>query len=492
MLSVLLLACGAQSSLPANELESERTNAVACPTDCLRAPEFTRLAPVVIERAEPQELRGRMELAAPLETYLELRAPTPGSRAASEPAWQALADPRERVGVVWEPVAIHEHRPAELGRFEGAYVRLAGRLTWRAEDGRTRPFTWPVPALVVIAREPGVALDPTVEPTLDDVCFEPTVVDAHGRFVAHVDAAQIQRIPETHATFSVGFVLPALEPTSDYPGPHRVLAGAVHALDVPGAPAVPAELASIHASAGPFADDIDPAAYVRAVNELRALGEDGASARLAAYGRLARAADRHVALGPSLDHSDVRRVHLLSSLVFETSPGRTRPSFSIGLLRPDATFDRPAPDLHHPLLVLDGLPLLCGAWTEGRVGPPDVDVETLLEALRPVADVPQVLLVPTDDPLAAVDRVFPRLVTTRGSTNGNLAVDNDFRGQVWRALAPLVGPPPRPRNPGRSPRGVAEAPITGHEWRELKAQVRALGGVHWDASTQRYAAGPRK
>ncbi|MCK6446825.1 MAG: hypothetical protein L6Q99_10570 [Planctomycetes bacterium] len=92
--------------------------------------------------------------------------------------------------------------------------------------------------------------------------------------------------------------------------------------------------------------------------------------------------------------------------------------------------------------------------------------------------------------------MFDRRVRPKGdfSRHGNLALDNDLRGQVWRALAPLVGPPPV-REPlfGRRRAGAfAVEPITDDEWRELRERVRALGGVHWDASTQRYAAGPRQ
>ena len=61
-----------------------------------------------------------------------------------------------------------------------------------------------------------------------------------------------------------------------------------------------------------------------------------------------------------------------------------------------------------------------------------------------------------------------------------------------RVLGPLVGPLSR-RPFGFCDQGAAtQGPLTGAEWKELKEKVRALGGVHWDAEKQSYAAGARR
>jgi hypothetical protein len=232
-----------------------------------------------------------------------------------------------------------------------------------------------------------------------------------------------------------------------------------------------------------------PPADVRAANELRALGTELAVERLRAYARIARLwLESPIPLTQSAGFADVGSAFLLTSLVFEVPNGASRPPYHAGLASP-AQYGLTPPDPHDPFYVLEGLPLLCAWWVNGHIGPVQ-SFEPYFAERAAVADVPREPLVPCDDPIVALERAYPRLFV-RWTGFDNLAVDNDVRGQVWRALAPLVGSPPRPEQSAERS-GIALAPIRGDEWQSLKERVRALGGVHWDAAAQRYAAGPRR
>ncbi len=440
---------GFASLVPGAQDRSAEPAELALPTEldcrpaCRRLLEFQRVDAQTQAVAVPRELADAMRAARPwfernVTRRFEDVSPHPGDAE----RWNELAPLRDGLFVRWFATEIHTARPTPTEPDRGRWVSVRGLVLARAADGRESPFTWPVPVAVALARRPGDALDPATDLSERSATLTPAITDSEGQFHAHVDVAQLERVPGERVQFQVGLVLPTLEPGVRWESPHRVLPGSVQRIAIDGPRVLSPELAALNAVPGSTLEFFDPAACVRAANVLRAAGEGRAAELLREYVALTlelRPGESRP-IAANLDHGDARGVLLTCCAAYEPREGETRPPFVSICLTSAPPRGEVKPDPHYPILLLEGLPYLCAWWSEGHMGP-ITDVGPHLELVLTKCQLESAPLVPGDDPVGAVDRVFPRLVVEKGELSrfGNLALDNDLRGQTWRALAHLVG-----------------------------------------------------
>ena len=184
----------------------------------------------------------------------------------------------ERVLVEWHPA--HE-------TFAGGRQRVVfrGRLAWNDALGGASPVDWLQGVRVVVARSPGEA--PSWEAGYDSAsaAWGDALASNDGTFACGVDVAKLRREAGVRGRHRVGLVLAeTVEPHHVvWSGSAPVLDPTVSTVVVGGAPILSATQQIVNAVTGLDGGEHDPAALVRAVNHLHALGRERAIEELASF-----------------------------------------------------------------------------------------------------------------------------------------------------------------------------------------------------------------
>ncbi|MBI5362236.1 MAG: hypothetical protein HZA53_03590 [Planctomycetes bacterium] len=265
-------------------------------------------------------------------------------------------------------------------------------------------------------------------------------------------------------------------------------------------------LSAVRSSAWMFDDeDFDPIALVQAANPLRALGKQGAIARMHSllehsfrYTPNTRTFDGRDPADPAT--IDPVAVELLVQLMFDVryTGDVERPVFDEDIeQRAFARFvergrlhawagtyddaqpgDPPEAQAEYPLRIARDVPFLAAHWLSGRSGC-DVSPYFYLDVAERYGVLKSEPLVPPDDPTLAADELLAR---------GPVPERNDPRGQIVRSLERSIGTVFSPRLVDRTDRERhfrRDERISDADWQRVKDDL-ARRGVRWDAEKQCY------
>jgi hypothetical protein len=386
---------------------------------------------------------------------------------------------------------------------------LAGWLYFIDDAGREIRLTWPLSVAVAIARHADEKPDWSARPDPDHACVWWTTSEL-GAFNVHLDLDRIDRVPGETRAFQVGVCLPDLEPGGTWRRTQRVLPQTVRAMPIDGPPVLDENLAAINACVANDWRQYEPVAYVRVVNRLRRLGKQRALETLRRY--VAIVPSNGFKLGQTkeanADYGNSACVFGIVRLLFDfdraafvavsskvsRAKGLDRAlavngfAMSAGMVAAWPDEAESYPGSQYPFVVVGDLPFFAPEWRSGRSGY-DANPLAAIEWAAQHGTIRATDLRPTDDPI--------RLAETLRGRVGPLPKGTDLAGQVWRALAALVGAASQVQYPegwdalGNPLHSRGFGPEGGEfDLTPLKQAIAAHGGVHWDEPAQRYALGP--
>jgi hypothetical protein len=389
-----------------------------------------------------------------------------------EPIIKPSPDEQARLVIEWA-------KP-EVKRTHGeTSIVLSGKAYLRSSDGRSRrPVDWVQPIDIALARSyknppdwsKGLNREDTVWYDQEFINWKRWDFDwekgdfkpprSDGSFGEEFPVHEIHRAVGATKRFRVGIVLGGRVDEGPVWTPEApVLPQSVADVEIPGPAPISRTLQIINGTAGPLDLTYDPAAAIRAVNHLRALGQEKAIQALRDFGRLAESTERN---GPvdsaNIDTSTRACVELLVPLVFQKvdlAAPRQLPDLVLWQDIPFLTYlgDRPKRRLFDP---------------HSFVGPP----YSLVDWAANHGKIINKPLRPPNDPCAAVDALVAKLQHNPEPWREEL-----LRMEAWRMLS---------RIPALADQSRAES-LPQPQWDRLKADVRRFK-VRWDEDRQEYVA----
>lgn len=354
-------------------------------------------------------------------------------------------------------------------------LRVRGRLV--VDDGGTvRPVDW---FQGVSVRLPAGAVPPEGWPNgadRENTVQSDVLVRRDGTFTASFLLTDVPRTP------SIKRECPAAVALGKPDGRRMIyeagalpLAGSITLLTLPEAPKLDATLQLINA-ASPWPNRrTPPAALIKAVNALQALGKQPALDALRRYIEIAPEGLFHSgrpAFDPAnIDQGDYNVAFWIIRLLFEPAQSGTRirqPLLGAAVPSPGKGDERLWPLF--PMELVDDVPfMIAHGWNLGGVPEhPSSHIEWA-ERYGVVRDMP---LRPADDPLAVADRLLSLPKSQRLKLR-----DDPIRTQAWQLVADLF-PTITP-----DPKNFDE--IGPQQWTELR-RLAAQRRLYWDEKRQAY------
>jgi hypothetical protein len=360
-------------------------------------------------------------------------------------------------------------------------LAIKGKLLLMAEDGKAvRPVDWAQGVRVVIARDHKDRPDWSKRHDKKDSAWSDCVVERDGTFLATFPLHEIRRPVGRTESFQVALSLGTKAgQTITWKNSVPVLPQSVGAVKITGPDPLSPALQAICGAPSVGQKGFNPAALVRAVNHLQALGKDRAIAELRAFLKIARACQFVERDPANIDTSDRDCVFLIVRLLFEPAdPKGQRPWLRVGRMLPSPAAEDKALWPLFPLALQDDIPFIVMDFIDsGWVAKdPGIHVDWAEKhgklRARPLR--------PADDPLRAAEDLGaqPPAKKLLGEPKSHLG--GMLRRQGYNMVKSIVKLQPGSFEFYPCPNYDADA-----DWKELRKNAAKLS-IRWDVQKQTY------
>jgi hypothetical protein len=355
-------------------------------------------------------------------------------------------------------------------------VIISGTLSIESEDGKSsKPIDWFQGVRVLIARDPKSHPDWTKNKDYDNTESCTSLIEKDGKFQTFVDADRIRRSVGRSEDFQVGISLAVKSgQTVRWLNSTPAMPQSIVTLSIAGPKPASSEMQILNAA--PSISGHDPfnaTALVRAVNHLQGLDKDKAIAELREFLKMARNGFMTKRDPANIDTSDRQSVLLIIQLLFEpANANETRREILVGMVTYPTEKDKPLWP-YYPLAVVDDFPFLVPSLIV--IGGVPTPPEWILDWAEKHGKLRAKPLRPTDDPLAAADKMTAQPQLKR-------LINPPWEGawtrhEAWQAIADLV-------------KQNAAIPANlklddDKQWTDLKTAVGKLQ-IRWSEKEQKY------